>query len=226
MKYYAILVAGGSGSRMNNTVAKQFLLLGGKPVLMHTIEAFHQCVLNPEILVVLNKQQHAYWKSLCNTYDFKIQHQIIEGGTQRYYSVKNGLNAIKEDGIVAVHDAVRPLVPTELILRSFENATQKGNAVAGIYPVDSVRSIQNSLEENSALNRDQVMLIQTPQTFTVEILKNAYQQPYSDNFTDDASVVEQAGFNINLITGSRENLKITWPEDIEIAEVLLKKRGS
>lgn len=209
---------------MNNAIAKQFLLLNGKPILMHTIEAFHKSVLNVEILVVLNIQQHDYWKSLCTSYQFDIPHQIIEGGSQRFHSVKNGLSAIHDEGIVAVHDAVRPLVSAELILKSFETAAQYGTAVAGIPPIDSIRVIKEA-DRNEALPREQVMLIQTPQTFKLDILRKAYEQPYSENFTDDASVVEKAGFNITLVTGERSNLKITWPEDFEIAKMLLKKEA-
>ncbi len=224
MNYYAIIVAGGSGNRMNNPLAKQFLLLNGKPVLMHTLEAFQQCSLNPEILLVLNVQQHAYWAELCHTHQCTVPHRVIEGGAQRYHSVKNGLNAIQGDGIVAIHDAVRPLITPELIEVSFKVAEEKGNAVVGINPTDSVRRIYEGGSE--ALNRDQVVLIQTPQTFNLELLRKAYQRPYRDEFTDDASVVEHAGFKINLVTGARENLKITWPEDMEIAAIWLNKNGS
>lgn len=224
MKYYAIIVAGGSGSRMQNTVAKQFLLLDGKPILMHTLEAFAACPLQPELLLVLNIHQHQYWEELCRAHSFTISHQLIKGGEQRFHSVKNGLKAIKGKGIVAVHDAVRPLVSPELILRSFESAEAQGNAVAGVTPTDSVRKI-GADGKTEALNRNELLLIQTPQTFTTEILRKAYQQPFRNEFTDDASVAEYSGFTINVIEGARENLKITYPEDLEIA-LLYKKKGS
>ncbi len=224
MKYYAIIVAGGSGNRMQNAIAKQFLLLNGKPMLMHTLIAFQNCALNPEILLVLNSNQHEYWRTLCDTYKFTVPHRIIEGGAQRFHSVKNGLDHITGEGIVAVHDAVRPLISPELIFKSFKIAEEKGNAVVGVHPTDSVRKL---LEDQSSemMNRDAVVLIQTPQTFNVDILKKAYKEPYRSEFTDDASVVEHAGFNINLITGERTNLKITYPEDMEIAALLLNKKG-
>ncbi|WP_214227599.1 2-C-methyl-D-erythritol 4-phosphate cytidylyltransferase [Pedobacter sp. B4-66] len=223
MKYYAILVAGGSGSRMQNAIAKQFLLLDGKPVLMHTLEAFHQCVLNPEILIVLNIHQHTYWEELCSAYSCSIPHQVIKGGEQRFHSVKNGLKAIKGKGIVAVHDAVRPLVSPKLIEKSFQVAEEKGNSIVGITPTDSIRRILGS-NKNEALNRNEVTLVQTPQTFNLDVLRKSYEKPFRNEFTDDASVAEYSGFEINMIEGERENIKITYPEDLEIASIFLRKR--
>lgn len=222
--YYAILVAGGSGSRMQSMVAKQFLLLNGKPVIMHTIEAFQRCGLNPKILVVLNRHQHFYWAELCNIHHFKVKHTVIEGGEQRFHSVKKGLDAITESGIVAIHDAVRPLVSPELISRAYHEAERKGNSVVAIKPTDSIRKI--IAEHGSvALNRNEFALVQTPQSFDIDTLKKCYEVPYTSEFTDDASVAESCGIKINLIEGQRENFKITYPEDLEIASILLKKRG-
>lgn len=225
MKYYAIIVAGGSGNRMQQTLPKQFILLDGKPILMHTIEAFAQCSLRPEIYLVLSPQQQSYWQSLCETQQFTIPHRIVNGGEQRFHSVKNGLDLIEGPGIVAIHDAVRPLVSAKLITQAFQVAEQKGNAVAGIAPTDSVRKIL-SAEKTEALNRDDLVLIQTPQTFDADILRKAYEQPYTPFFTDDASVVESAGYPIHIIDGERENIKITYPLDLEIASLYLKKKGS
>jgi len=225
MKYYAIIVAGGKGNRMNQDIPKQFLALDGKPVLMHTIEAFHKCVLNPEIILVLNVQQHQFWAELCQEYQFSIPHQVIEGGQERFDSVKNGLNTITGDGVIAVHDAVRPLVSTALILASYEMALEKGNAIAAIQPVDSVR-IQRAGQKSAALNRDELFLIQTPQTFVAKQLKEAYQQSYSKEFTDDASVAEKAGYSIHILPGERSNIKITYAQDLELASFLLKNKGS
>lgn len=222
MNYYAIIVAGGSGSRMQNTVPKQFLLLNEKPVLMHTIAAFDACEYKPQILLVLNIDQHKYWEELCLKYNFTISHQVIKGGTQRYHSVKNGLKAIKGKGIVAVHDAVRPLVSARLISKSYQMAQETGNCIIGVAPTDSVRSVHEDGKSES-LSRDKLALIQTPQTFDVVLLKKAYQNPYRNEFTDDASVVEYAGYTINLIAGERENIKITYPEDLEIASILIRK---
>jgi 2-C-methyl-D-erythritol 4-phosphate cytidylyltransferase len=225
MKYYAIIVAGGTGSRMQQAIPKQFMLLMGKPILMHTLEAFHKCSLKPAILLVLNVHQHQYWESLCLEHNFSVPHQVISGGEQRFHSVKNGLDAIKGNGIVAVHDAVRPLVSSELIYQAYKAAEEKGNAVVGITPTDSVRRIDGN-NNTVALNRNMVALIQTPQTFELKLLKKAYLQPYRNDFTDDASVAEYSGVVINLIPGERENLKITFKEDLEIAALYLTKKAS
>jgi len=220
MKYYAIIVGGGSGKRMQNAIAKQFLLLKNKPVLMHTISAFVSCAIKPEIILVLHPDLHQYWQELCIKYNFHIPHLLINGGEQRFHSVRNGLMAIKEDGLVAVHDAVRPLVSEKLICEAFDVAATKGNAVACIKPSDSIRKIKK--KGNKIVNRDKLVLIQTPQVFQLEQLRKAYQQHYKPAFTDDASVVEKAGFEINLIEGERNNLKITFPEDLELAGFLLR----
>ncbi|CAM4078994.1 2-C-methyl-D-erythritol 4-phosphate cytidylyltransferase [Pedobacter westerhofensis] len=225
MKYYAIIVAGGKGNRMNQDIPKQFIELDGKPVLMHTIQSFYNCVLNPEIILVLNSEQHRFWKELCHTHSFSIPHQVIEGGKERFDSVKNGLAVVKGDGVVAVHDAVRPLASTALIMASYQMALAEGNAIAAIQPVDSVR-IKKEGQHSLSLNRDELFLIQTPQTFVTEQLRRAYLQPYSDAFTDDASVVEKAGFSINILPGERSNIKITYVQDLELASFLLKKQGS
>ncbi|SMC85441.1 2-C-methyl-D-erythritol 4-phosphate cytidylyltransferase [Pedobacter africanus] len=224
MKYYAVIVAGGSGNRMQSSVAKQFLLLDGKPLLMHTIEAFNRCPLNPEILLVLNIHQHSYWEELCAVHNFDIYHQVIKGGEQRFHSVKNGLRAITGKGIVAVHDAVRPLVSSDLILRSYRNAEELGNCIPCIPPSDSARRLLND-GTNEALSRNELTLVQTPQTFNVDVLKKAYQVPFRNEFTDDASVAEYSGHNIYLIEGERKNIKITYPEDLEIAAIFMKNRN-
>lgn len=224
MKYYAIIVAGGSGTRMKSAMAKQFLLLESKPILMRTLEIFHQCKLQPEILLVLNIHEHYHWEQLCQQYNFKIPHQVIKGGEQRFHSVMNGLKAIKGKSIISIHDAVRPLLSPDLIERSYKAAEENGNAVAAIHPTDSVRIVNG--DKNEALNRDEVYLIQTPQVFQSVQLKKAYQQPYKNIYTDDASVVEHAGYKINLIEGERENIKITHPIDLEIATMFVHKKSS
>lgn len=223
MKYYAIIVAGGSGSRMKTSVAKQFLPLQGMPILMHTLKTFYNCSFGPEILLVLNIHEHLYWEELCSQYHFDIPHQVIKGGEQRFHSVMNGLKMIKGKGIVAVHDAVRPLVSTELIEKSFKAAEEKGTAIAAVSSTDSVRLLKG--DKTEALSRDEVYLVQTPQTFQSELLKKAYKQPYRNSYTDDASVVEYAGFPIHLIEGERENIKITHPVDLEIAAILMQKKA-
>ncbi|HVW14167.1 MAG TPA: 2-C-methyl-D-erythritol 4-phosphate cytidylyltransferase [Mucilaginibacter sp.] len=221
-KYYAVIVAGGSGKRMHSAVPKQFLLLNGIPVLMHTINVFHSSRTNPNIIVVLHPESHDYWKKLCAEHDFTIPHRLVSGGDNRFHSVQKGIALIDDDhSIVAVHDAVRPLVTREIIDESYECAEKYGNAIVAIKSRDSVRQIKDN--RSVSLNRDEIYLIQTPQTFQTEQLKQAYLQPYEQHFTDDASVVEQIGVNINLINGTYQNIKITYPEDIAIAEFLLKK---
>lgn len=222
MKYYAIIVAGGSGNRMQSNVPKQFLLLDEKPILMHTIAAFNACDVAPQILLVLNIDQHKYWEELCITYKFTIPHLVVKGGTQRFHSVKNGLKAIKGKGIVAVHDAVRPLVSAKLITTAYQFTEEAGNCIVGIPPTDSVRNLQAD-GSSKGINRDELALIQTPQTFDVDLLKKAYEVPYRNEFTDDASVAEYSGIKINLIAGERENIKITYPEDFEIASILMRR---
>lgn len=220
MKFYAIIVAGGSGKRMQSAIAKQFLLLNHKPVMMHTLQAFHLSEIQPEIILVLNKDDHQYWKDLCLKYHFDIPHTLVEGGKERFHSVRNGLMSIKEDGVVAVHDAVRPVVSYGLITQTFKEALEIGNAIPCVKPSDSVRKLQDNASK--IINRDKLVLIQTPQTFDLGQLRTAYQQRFSKKFTDDASVVEAAGFKINLIEGNRNNIKITFPEDLELASFLLK----
>ncbi|MDB5020179.1 MAG: 2-C-methyl-D-erythritol 4-phosphate cytidylyltransferase [Pedobacter sp.] len=225
MKYYAIIVAGGSGSRMESSSPKQFLLLEGKPVLMHTLQAFYACCLQPELILVLNIHHQQTWEHLCQQHDFTIPHRVVSGGNERFFSVKNGLADIKGEAIVAIHDAVRPLVSTKLILSCFQNAEENGNAVVGITPTDSVRRIISE-EKTEALDRNKLVLIQTPQTFRIEQLKKAYLQPFRNEFTDDASVVERAGYPVHVINGERENIKITYKEDLVLASLFLQKKAS
>ncbi|MEJ5995335.1 2-C-methyl-D-erythritol 4-phosphate cytidylyltransferase [Pedobacter sp. Du54] len=220
MKYYAIIVGGGSGKRMQQVIAKQFLLLKNKPIMMHTLSAFSNSTFKPALIVVLPQDLHAQWQELCHTYNFNIPHLLVRGGEERFHSVRNGLMAIKGDGIVAIHDAVRPLVSEALIERGYEAAANYGNAIACIKASDSIRKVKN--EKSKILNREEIVLIQTPQTFEIGQLRKGYQQHYKPKFTDDASVVEKAGFQINLIEGERNNLKITYPEDLELASFLIR----
>lgn len=223
MKYIAIIVAGGKGSRMNQTVPKQFLELQGKPVLMHTLEAFAKCALKPEIILVLNIHQHEFWEELCSKYNFRITHQLVKGGAERFDSVKNGLKKIKGDGVVAIHDAVRPLISPELIETIFKAAEVDGNAITAVQAVDSVR-IQIEGQHATPLNRNEIFLVQTPQAFHLKQLKKAYLQPYRIDFTDDASVVEKAGYPIHLVPGERTNIKITYTEDLQLADWFLQTK--
>ena len=225
-QYFAIIVAGGSGKRMNSAVPKQFLLLNGKPVIMHTIEKFYLSSYQPRIILVLSQSDQTLWKSLIAEFNFSIPHEIVKGGNERFFSVKNGLDFIdtliekKEKAIVAIHDAVRPLVSINTIDRCFEYADSKGNAIAAVSSKDSVR-IQN-IEGNKAIPRESVYLIQTPQVFNYKILKESYLKEYNNSFTDDASVLEANDYPIFITEGDQFNIKITFPEDIIFAEALLK----
>lgn len=222
-KYYAIIVAGGSGSRMQSAVPKQFLLLAGIPVLMHTLKAFQQSSFNPTLILVLPADYHDYWKQLCNEHRFDLPHQLVSGGETRFHSVKNGLDLIHEETgtVVAVHDAVRPLTDIEIIDHAYTYAAEKGNAVVAVKSRDSIRQVKNN--QSISLLRDEIYLVQTPQTFQIELLKKAYFQTFDPMFTDDASVVEKTGVAINITEGNYRNIKITFPEDIAIAELLLKQ---
>ena len=222
-KNYALIVAGGSGSRMNATVPKQFLLLNDKPVLMHTIERFHEYDNAIEIIVVLPEAQFPLWENLCHEYKFSIRHQLVAGGSVRFESVKNGLSRIQGDGIVAIHDGVRPLVSFETIGRCFEVARLKGNAIPVMPVIESLRMIDG--ENSKAVDRSSFVTIQTPQVFSVSEIKAAYNQPFSEVFTDDASVLEAAGSAINLVEGNIENIKITHPADLIFAGMLIKNRN-
>jgi len=221
MKYYAIIVAGGSGNRMQTETPKQFLLLNNLPVLMHTIKAFAQSDAQPKILLVINTEQQGYWRRLCEEFNFRIPHEIIDGGSERFHSVKNAIDFIKEDCVVAIHDAVRPLVSKQLIDNCFNQAQLKGNVIAAVQSSDSVRMLVDN--KSAALKRDEIYLVQTPQTFDVSILRAAYTQDFTTFFTDDASVVEAIGYEINIVEGERNNIKITYPIDLELAELLLKR---
>ena len=217
---FALVVAGGTGSRMNSPVAKQFMLLNGIPILMRTLDRFRQYDPQIKIILVLPSDQIAYWKTLCSTYHFDLKHTIVEGGETRSESVINGLNTITEDGIVAIHDGVRPLVSLETIDRCFIGASHYGNAVPCIHIVDSLRQI--SLSGNSNADRNSFVIIQTPQTFNIKDIKEAYSNHFKISFTDDATVLEKNGGTVHLVEGNRENIKITHTSDLLIAEALIR----
>jgi len=218
---WVIIVAGGSGSRMQSGVFKQFLELCGKPILMHTIEAFVDAFAEIKVIVVLPASQVAFWQELCHRHSFTLPHRIAEGGNTRFQSVKNGLSLISGDGLVAVHDGVRPLVSRQTITACFGDAANYGCAVPVVPVVDSVREVSG--KSGSALDRSVLRLVQTPQVFDISLLKKAYGQEYSPAFTDDASVFEQAGHIIRLTEGNAENIKITTPNDLVVAEALMKR---
>lgn len=204
---------------MNSPVPKQFLKLNGKPVVMHTISRFSDSEIRPDIILVLQKEQHEIWKQLCLEHNFTVPHQLAEAGETRYHSVKNGLNWVKEDGIVGVHDAVRPLVHAKTIVTAFKSAEMYGNAIPAVPLSDSIRQIDST--KSIAVDRTKYCTVQTPQCFQAAILKKAYTKDYKPTFTDDASVVESLGEKIHLVDGSPDNIKITSPMDLTIAEALL-----
>lgn len=221
-KKFVIIVAGGSGLRMQSDVPKQFLPLGDKTVLMHTINKFFETFEDLEILVVLPANQIEFWNQLCHKYSFSTPHRVIAGGNSRFQSVKNGLKAIEnKTGLVAIHDGVRPLVDKKTILQSFEFAYIHGSAIATVKPKDSMREFVTDSETKS-VDRSKFLIVQTPQTFELANLKSAYSTEEQPFFTDDASVFEYAGNQIFTFEGSYENIKITTPEDLKIAEILLR----
>lgn len=222
MKHYAIIVAGGIGSRMNNPVPKQFLKLNGRPVLMHTLTRFSESEMKPELILVLHKDQQEAWNKLCLEHNFQIPHILATGGDTRFQSVRNGLKKITEPGIVAVHDAARPLVHVKTINTAFKAAAMYGNAVPAIPLSDSIRKVDPTA--SVAVDRTKYCVVQTPQCFNAETLKKAYSKEYKITFTDDASVVESLGETIHLIDGTPDNIKITSPMDLAIAEALIAFR--
>lgn len=221
MNKYALIVAGGSGSRMQSDTPKQFLVIGNKPILMHSLNAFHQYSSTVQIFLVLPEDHMPLWKNLVKDHSFNINHTLIIGGETRFESVKNGLNEITGEGLVAIHDGVRPFVSQEIIANCFISAENNGTGVAAITPKDSLREITKN--GNINVDRASYKLMQTPQTFDISLIKKSYAEANSIGFTDDASVAEQAGHKITLVEGDYRNIKITTPEDIKIAQALLEE---
>ena len=215
----AIIVAGGKGTRMQAEIPKQFIEIHGKPVLMHTLEAFHRYDDSIQLILVLPASQLNAWKKLCLKHAFLLPHQIVSGGETRYNSVLNGLSQIKTPALIAVHDGVRPFVSNGTIKRCFDEAEKHGSAIPVIDIVDSIRQIKKT--GSQSVDRSNYKLVQTPQVFDSEILKKAYEQDFSALFTDDASVVEALGLKITLVEGNRENIKITTAFDLVLAETVL-----
>lgn len=221
---YAIIVAGGKGLRMGGEIPKQFIPVAGKPILMHTLEKFRSfgdsmaCLGGLEIILVLPEEQQEYWAGLCREYSFTVAHTVVNGGATRFHSVQNGLKAIPNDadGVVGIHDGVRPFVSLDVIERCYEEAHEK-KAVIPVMPVtDTLRDIT----QGKNVYRENYKIVQTPQTFDIQLLKAANKQPYSEAFTDDASVVEAFGQKVTIVEGNRENIKITTPFDLKIADAL------
>ena len=217
MQKVALIVAGGKGTRMKTYLPKQFLLLNGTPILMHTLKQFSHF---EEIVLVLPHSQFDYWRELCSTYHFTLKHTLVAGGTTRFYSVKNGLEQIEANSVVAIHDGVRPLISKKLI-DSLITETKKGVGIIPIVPVkDSIRKVEggNSIH----IDRSNLYKVQTPQCFLSTDIKEAYAQEFSDIFTDDASVFEANGGKINTLLGEEKNLKITTREDLTIANEFIQ----
>lgn len=223
MQEFVIIVAGGSGSRMKSDLPKQFLPIGGQPVLMRTIETFRAYSDQITIKLVLPESQFEYWHSLCDAYSFTVDYELVAGGSTRFHSVQNGLKSIgAPEGLVAVHDGVRPFISNSIISAGFQKAAELGTAVTCVDLKDSARIVLAD-GSNQAVNRADYRLIQTPQTFRLDWMRSAFQIGYLPHFTDCASVLEEAGYSISLIEGAYENIKITTPEDLLWAEAFLKK---
>ncbi len=218
--FYAIIVAGGTGSRMGGHVAKQFLELGGKPIIVHTIERFLELPKPPEIILVLPTDYKQQWKDYCFENRFTFPHTLVSGGITRFHSVKNAMKHIKKNGIVAVHDGVRPFIDAKFLEELYNIACKEGAVVPVVAPCDSMR-IKDSDGCSHITDRDKYLMVQTPQVFDTDILIDAYKQAYSPSFTDDASVVESMGIKIYLTQGKATNIKLTKPDDLLLANALL-----
>ena len=222
-KEYALVVAGGKGTRIKSKVPKQFLELNGKPVLLHTLEAFYRYSEKINVILVLPEDDFETWKSICEKYKFTKNIILQKGGESRFQSVKNGLAKIEGEGLVAIHDGVRPLVSEDIIGASFRLAAVHQSAVAAVRLKESIRMTDQ--DNTKAVDRSRFRLIQTPQTFQVQLIKKAYEIKEDLSLTDDASVAEKAGHVISLFEGSYENIKITTPEDLIFAQALLKSKS-
>lgn len=215
VKHTVLIMAGGRGLRMGTVLPKQFLLLNGKPVLMYTLSTFYTLDTDTRIIVVLPEDQRPYWLQLCQEYAFTIPHELVSGGNNRFESVRNGLAVAGEEGLIAIHDGVRPLVKPQLIARCFEAAQQYGAAIPVTPVIESLRLLEHG--ESRVVNRSEYRLVQTPQTFEASLIQRAYREAAHTGFTDDASVVEAVGWPIFLVEGERSNLKITEAADLHLA---------
>ena len=222
MKREVIIVAGGSGKRMGSEVPKQFILLAGKPILMHTMLRFWEFDNRIKQIVALPSDQIEHWQTLCKEYNFEVPHQIVKGGKERFFSVKNAVDIIDTNALVAIHDGVRPFVSDKTIHHCFLAAEMYGVAIPTLPIKESLRIIDGT--KSMAVNRSNYCNVQTPQVFKGEFLKEGYEQQYNISFTDDASVVEQLGYSPYLIEGNIENIKITTPLDLKLATIILEEQ--
>lgn len=224
MNKAAILVAGGKGLRMGGPVAKQYLPIAGKPVLMHTLSVFFKIDPQIQLILVLPETDFELWKSLCEANHFLIPHKLVAGGNTRFQSVRNGLNTLPfNSGLVAIHDGVRPFVKQEVIEKSFSEAEKSGSAIAVVELKDSIRKVSDD-GKSIFQERQYFRLVQTPQTFQIEKIRKAFEVTELPQFTDDATVYEYQGWEVSLIQGNLENIKITTPEDMEYAEFLASRQ--
>lgn len=221
-KHTILIVAGGRGTRMGGPQPKQFLELAGRPVLMHTLEAFDRWDASARLIVVLPEDQIDTWKRLCEAHVFGRIHRVVAGGETRFHSVRNGLGAVASDGLIAVHDGVRPLVAPSVIAACFAAAADGGAAVPVVPVVESVREVDAD-GGSRPVDRTRLRVVQTPQVFRADVLRAAYCLPYDPRFTDDASVVEASGVAVRLVPGNRENIKLTTPMDLLLAEQLMRR---
>jgi 2-C-methyl-D-erythritol 4-phosphate cytidylyltransferase len=220
MKRYVLIVAGGKGLRMGSELPKQFVPLAGRPVLMRTLERFHQWDAGASLIVALPAGYRPYWDKLCESLGCAIPHRTVDGGETRFHSVRNGLELMETAGLAGVHDGVRPFVATEVIDACFAAAERYGSAVPVVQMIDSLREITAGGQKSRPVDRSRYVSVQTPQVFRVELLREAYRRPYRADFTDDASVLEAAGREVHTVAGNRENIKITSPFDLQLAEAL------
>jgi len=214
-----IIVAGGNGSRMGTELPKQFLRVSSIPVLMHTIRNFHDFDPSIQLIVVLPADEIDNWKELCRQHHFDIPHLLIAGGDTRFQSVKNGLSLVNDSELIAIHDGVRPLVSHETLNRCFTGAEETGTAIPVLPANESVR--EGTMNSSAPVDRSRYFLVQTPQVFKASLIQESYKQPWIPEFTDDASVAEHSGIRVHMVMGNRENIKITFPEDLRIAELFL-----
>lgn len=214
-----IIVAGGSGTRMGGPIPKQFMLLHGKPLLCWTIDAFYRADASMPIILVLPENQIPMWRTLCIGHHFLVEHEVVAGGEERFHSVRNGLAAVKGDGVVAVHDGVRPCLSTDLIARCFAAAEEHGAAI----PVVPISSSVRELSGNSSrpVDRSKLRVVQTPQCFRTSLLRQAFELPYDPAFTDEATLVERTGAKVFLVEGEERNIKVTTPVDLRVVEALV-----
>jgi 2-C-methyl-D-erythritol 4-phosphate cytidylyltransferase len=219
---YIIIVAGGKGLRMGSEIPKQFMSVGGKPILMRTIERFREYSEALNIIVVLPHEQQEYWHELCDKHHFTIKHTVVDGGDTRFASSKNGIAAIPDDeeGVAGIHDGVRPFVSVDVIDRCFEAAREEFAAIPVMPVTDTLRYVDKQGGGKNVMRSD-YRIVQTPQVFDIGLLKQAFNQPYQESFTDDASVVENLGCSVDMVEGNRGNIKITTPFDLKIAESII-----